>query len=107
VNCCSTVYPPKRLERLERFERWEQLELVQDVQAVQIVQFKPNGQVENGWLVLQSVALRYVEKNRSHDHRAEGDNQAEGSEFPDVAIVPQLPNRHGHDLRARRIEKQG
>src|SRR5437867_78931 len=80
------------------FERLEQLELVQDVQAVQIVQFKPNGQVGNGWLVLQAVALRYVEKNRSHDHRAEGDNQAEGSELPDVAIVPQLPNRHRHDL---------
>ena len=62
--------------------------MVQDFQAVRMVLFNPNAQVGNEWLVLQAVALCYVEENRSHDHRAEGDNQAKGGELPDMRSGP-------------------
>jgi hypothetical protein len=39
-------------------------------------------------LVLQAVALRYVEKDRTYDDRANGDDQTEGSKLADVAVVP-------------------
>src|SRR5713226_10693487 len=58
-------------------------------------------------LVLQPVPLGNRKEDRADDYGADRDDQTESGELTDVAIVPQLPNRHGYHLRAGRIEQQG
>src|SRR6266704_2572496 len=53
-------------------------------------------------LILQPVALRDRKEDRADNHSADGDDEAEGGEFADVAVVPQFPNGYGHNLRTRR-----
>src|SRR5262245_50140037 len=53
------------------------------------------------------MAPRYFEKDRTHEDRADGDDQAESREFADMAVIPQLPDFHRYDLRARRIKQKG
>src|SRR5215475_12867555 len=53
------------------------------------------------------MAPRQFEKDRTHEDRADGYDQAESREFADMAVIPQLPDFDRYDLRARRIKQKG